>query len=108
MKDVFYGKELLIERADAESIEVGEKITLMKWGNVNITKIDKDGDNLHVFGQVDEADQNFKGTKKFSWLIASKEHQMEVHIRELDHLIVKEKIEEADDIEKIVNNESLF
>jgi hypothetical protein len=33
-----YGKECFIEKADAETIKEGDKITLMKWGNVNISK----------------------------------------------------------------------
>lgn len=77
----------------------------MKWGNVHITK-KEDGENPHLYGRVDEADQDFKGTKKFTWLTNDPAHQLEIKLVELDHLIIKEKIEESDDIEKIVNNDS--
>jgi len=43
-KAVIYGKELWIEKDDASAIEEGEKITLMKWGNVTITKKEVAGD----------------------------------------------------------------
>jgi hypothetical protein len=36
-KAVIYGKEVWIEKDDAVSIVEGEKITLMKWGNVIVT-----------------------------------------------------------------------
>jgi glutamyl/glutaminyl-tRNA synthetase len=43
-KAVIYGKEVWIEKDDAVSIVEGEKITLMKWGNVFITQIQKNQD----------------------------------------------------------------
>lgn len=101
-KDVYYSKELIIEKADAEEIKEGEKITLMKWGNVTITR-KEDG---HLWGTLDEADQNFKGTKKLSWLTADSDAQLEVTLVELDHLITKKKIEESDDVSQIVNKDS--
>lgn len=36
-KAVLYGKEIYVEKGDAADLEVGEKITLMKWGNAVIT-----------------------------------------------------------------------
>jgi len=97
----------MIEKIDAEAIEVGEKITLMKWGNVNITKKESDGDVLHLTGVYDDADKDFKGTKKIGWLISDPDHTLEIDLAEMDHLITKEKIEEADEIENIVNQNSL-
>ena len=78
----------------------------MKWGNVTISKKQIDGDKIVLVGTVDEADQNFKGTKKYSWLTNDPERQMEITLVELDHLITKQKIEESDDITQIVNTNS--
>jgi hypothetical protein len=41
-KAVLYSKVVLIEKEDAQTIQEGEKITLMKWGNVTITKKEVD------------------------------------------------------------------
>jgi len=45
-KATIYGKELWIEYDDAIDIVEGEKITLMKWGNVTISKKVVDGKNV--------------------------------------------------------------
>jgi len=37
-KAVVYGNEVWIETDDASAIEEGEKVTLMKWGNITVTK----------------------------------------------------------------------
>ena len=37
-KPVMMGKNLLIEKEDAETLELGQKVTLMNWGNIKITK----------------------------------------------------------------------
>jgi len=41
-KLIYYYKQILLEKEDIESCEVGEKITLMKWGNA-IVKSKSDG-----------------------------------------------------------------
>ena len=46
VKAVLYGKEILIEEGDASTIEVGEKVTLMKWGNAVVTEVGKKEDGL--------------------------------------------------------------
>jgi len=74
----------------------------MGWGNVTITRKD-DGENPALFGTIDEADQDFKKTVKVTWISADPEHIKEVNLVEYDHLISKEKIEETDNVEDIVN-----
>jgi len=62
-KIAMYGKELFIEKDDAVLISEGEKITLMKWGNVTITKkVELEGGLFHLTGTVDESDKDFKKT----------------------------------------------
>lgn len=39
-KAVLYGRNLIIESGDARDIVVGEKVTLMKWGNATVTSIE--------------------------------------------------------------------
>ena len=98
-KAVIYGRDLWVERDDAASIEVGEKVTLMKWGNITITKkeVGPDG-NPVLYGTIDEADKDFKKTKKITWVCADPDTTVEITLTEFDHLITKKKIEENDDV----------
>lgn len=106
-KAVIYGRELWIEKDDAISIEVGEKVTLMKWGNITITKKDNSLDgNPVLYGNIDESDKDFKKTKKITWVCADPDTTVEITLVELDHLITKKKIEENDDVKQLVNHNS--
>jgi len=105
-KAVIYGKELWIEKDDADAIEEGEKITLMKWGNVTITKKEVEGETVKLYGKIDPADKDFKKTKKITWVCADDDTTVEVVLVEFDHLINKKKVEENDDVKQLVNNNS--
>ena len=48
-KEVWYGPKVYIEGADAVTLSVGEMVTLMNWGNVKITKINKWAKELLIF-----------------------------------------------------------
>lgn len=39
----------LLEGGDAETIAEGEEVTLKNWGNVKVTKVDKDPDGELCF-----------------------------------------------------------
>lgn len=103
-KALMYGRNLLIEQEDAKSLEVGTKVTLMKWGNATVTAKSEAG----ITATIDEADTNFKGTAKIHWIIDDPSYTVEVKMCEFDHLITKSKVEEDDDIEKIFNRNSRF
>jgi len=104
-KDVVFGKSVLIERGDAKDIEVGEKITLMKWGNAMVTgKTEKDG-VIELTAEVNTEDQVFKGTKKLHWVTVDPSN-FEVTLVELDHLITEKKVEENTKVQDIVNKNS--
>jgi glutamyl-tRNA synthetase len=107
VKAVLYGKELLVEAGDASPLAVGEKITLMKWGNCTITKKDVAADgSITLTGEIDENDKDFKGTKKLTWIAVDESTNLEVTLVELDHLITKKKVEENEKVEDIVNRDS--
>lgn len=105
-KAVMYGRDLLIEREDAKNVQVGEKVTLMKWGNATITRREEAGDSFELFATIDEEDKNFKGTTKLTWICNDPDTTVEVKMVEFDHLINKAKIEEEDDNESIFNRNS--
>lgn len=105
-KATIYGQELLIEREDAVEIQEGEKITLMKWGNAIVSKKVVEGEKISLFAVIDEADTDFKKTKKVTWLCNDPATTVEIKLVEYAHLIDKQKVEENDDIEKLVNRNS--
>ena len=105
-KDTAYGRELWIERDDANEIAEGEKITLMKWGNATVHKKETIDGKTVLTATIDENDKDFKKTKKITWLCSSAEAVSTVKLIEFEHLIDKEKIEEDDDVEKLVNKYS--
>ena len=107
-KPVIFGKELLIEFDDAKSISVGEKVTLIKWGNCTITRKDEIDGALQLYATIDVDDYNFKDTKKLTWICDDPATTCEIKMCEFDHLITKEKVEENDDIEQIFNRNSRF
>ena len=40
-KEVWYSSRVLVEGGDAQTLYVGETVTLLNWGNLVITAIDK-------------------------------------------------------------------
>lgn len=106
-KVVMHSREVYLEKTDAELIEEGAKITLMNWANCTISKKETLADGrINLTGTIDEDDKDFKGTIKVTWLCADPATLCEVDCVELGHLITKQKIEEADEIKDIVNNNS--
>lgn len=103
-----YGRDLLIEKADADSIVVGQRVTLMKWGNATITERKEAGDSFELVATMDEADKDFKKTVKLTWICNDPATTIELKMVEYDHLINKLKIEEDDDNEQIFNRNSKF
>ena len=83
----------MIEEEDAKLIEVGHKVTLMQWGNINISKktVGKDG-KIVLEGAMDLEDKDMKKTMKITWITADPNTNVEVNLVELGHLINNAKI----------------
>lgn len=106
-KAVLYGKEIFVEKGDAKDLAVGEKITLMKWGNAVITmKEEKPDGSFELHADLKVEDKDFKGTKKLTWITIDEKTNFEVTLVELDHLITKKKVEENEKVQDIVNHNS--
>jgi len=68
-RPLFRSANAFVENEDAITFVVGEKITLMKWGNVRIVGIDTKPDgSLHLNVEDLPEDQDWKGTKKVNWI----------------------------------------
>jgi glutamyl-tRNA synthetase len=105
-KAMIYGKHCYIERDDAKTINVDDKIALRNYGKVLITKKEEDGDNITLYGTLDLEDQNFKKVTIVTWICADEDTNVEIDLVEFDHLITKKKIEDGDDVKTIVNTNS--
>lgn len=106
-KAVLYGKELYVETGDAEGLNVGEKVTLMKWGNAVISlKETKPDGSIELHADLTLDDKDFKKTKKLTWIAVDEKTNFEVTLVELDHLITKKKVEENEKVQDIVNKNS--
>lgn len=77
----------------------------MKWGNAVVTKKEEKAGKITLTAELKPEDTDFKKTTKLTW-VAKSDTNLEVTIRELDHIINKVKVEEDDAIEAIVNRES--
>jgi glutamyl-tRNA synthetase len=113
------GRTIVIEHGDARSFELGEMITLMNWGNAvvrDISMIPPDAgaeasgsgdvpDLLvkHLVLELDLSSQDFKKTKKITWLAVTDDKMISVELMAFDHLITKDKLEPTDVLEECLS-----
>ncbi len=101
--------KLLIEYDDAKDIVDGQKLTLYKWGNSLVTKVEKDGDVIKsITVKLTPEDLNFKKTKVVHWVPLAENTNTKVLLVEFDHLITVKKMEEDTKIEDVVNTKSRY
>ena len=101
--------KLVIEKEDANLLKEGQKLTLYKWGNSIVEKIEKEGDKItaiHV--KLTPEDKDFKKTTICHWVPMKEGLYTQAVIREYGHLITVKKLEDNMKIEDIVNNNSKF
>lgn len=59
----------MIEQDDAKELAEGQKLTIYKWGNSLVSKIEKEGEKVvRIFTKLTPEDTNFKGTKVAHWV----------------------------------------
>lgn len=102
-KSVIYKNIILMEGEDAASFDIGEKVTFMDWGNMEITSRDADGNLEATFLPED---QNFKGTKKVTWL-AAVDDLVPIKVFKYSDILTKDRLEEDDDFEQYINKDSM-
>eukprot|EP01039_Chlorochromonas_danica_P002859 gene2859-3123_t len=103
------GRVVLIDQIDAVTYSVGEEITLLRWGNVKLSAIEKDssGKVISMKGEYDANATNFSKTKKVTWLTQSPD-LVPARLLEFDHIISKAKLGEDEDFKNFVNPVSKF
>jgi len=94
-RPLWKSNNVLVDFIDADTLlKVGEKVTLMNWGNVLIKSKDVQPDGSYLMqGEYLPEDKDFKKTAKITWL-ADGTHLLVADIVEYDHLIKEKKVEE--------------
>lgn len=65
---MFISKHIYLDYDDAKDIKIGEKITLVRWGNVVIDDVQPTETGIRFKGHTFLNDTDFKSTKKLTWL----------------------------------------
>ncbi|CAH3119198.1 unnamed protein product [Porites lobata] len=108
-KEVWYGPKVYIEGADAVTLSVGEMVTLMNWGNVKITKINKtpSGGVKSLEAELHLDNKDFKKTTKLTWLAESSKASLLPTITvHFDNVISKAVLTKTDDFKNYINKDS--
>ncbi|XP_072436857.1 bifunctional glutamate/proline--tRNA ligase isoform X1 [Chiloscyllium punctatum] len=109
LKPVWYGPKVLIEGADAETLTEGEMVTFINWGNINITKINRNqgGKITSLEAKLNLDNKDYKKTTKLTWLTEHSQAPLVptvcVHY---EHLINKAVIGKDEDFKDYVNRNS--
>ncbi|KAI9828405.1 MAG: hypothetical protein M1832_002833 [Thelocarpon impressellum] len=112
-KKVAYSASILFDQADAKTFKQDEEITLMNWGNAivrNISTAAVNGEHvvtnleveLHLAGDVKKTE------KKVTWLATEGQTLVPVVMKDFDYLITKDKVEEDDNIDDLLNPTTEF
>lgn len=108
-KDVYFSHRILLEQDDAKTIEPGQEVTLMGWGNAIVDTVAKDenGNVTQLTGHLNLAGDVKSTSAKLTWLADAPEHKLvDLVLVEVDHLITVPKLEEDQDIEDAANENS--
>ena len=110
-KATLIAKEILLEGPDVNemvtskggvlpAVAVGDKITLMQWGNIKITGVTLDKDNktiVSMHGEYLMGDKDYSSTKRKLQWVANTNDKVSVSIHEYGYLLNKDKITTDDD-----------
>ncbi|NXK45040.1 SYEP ligase, partial [Chauna torquata] len=97
LKPVWYGSRVLIEGADAETLTEGEVVTFINWGNIIITKLNRNssGKIVSIDTKLNLENKDFKKTTKITWLAETPRAPLIPTVCvNYEHLITKPVLEE--------------
>ncbi|ORZ17920.1 tRNA synthetases class I, catalytic domain-domain-containing protein [Absidia repens] len=101
-KKTNYSAKIALDQEDAQSLESGEEITLMDWGNAFVRNIQKDGDIVTSVDLELHLEGDFKKTKKKLTWLSYDDDVVPVTLVDYDYLITKKKVEEGDEVKDLV------
>ncbi|CAM9258053.1 unnamed protein product [Choristocarpus tenellus] len=97
----------LVEGDDANGIEDGEEVTLKNWGNVKVSKVDRDarGKATGLTGEF-IPDGDVKATKKKITWLAKVPDLVPMVLAEFDYLVTKDKIEDGENFKDFLTKKT--
>ena len=107
-KDVHYSSKVFVETADAETFTVGENVTFINWGNLTITKVNKEHDKVcSIDAKLNLDNTDYKKTTKVTWLADSKKCDLTPAVAvKFDNIISKPILEKDDDFKQFINKDT--
>ncbi|XP_035176503.1 bifunctional glutamate/proline--tRNA ligase isoform X6 [Oxyura jamaicensis] len=109
LKPVWYGSRVLIEGADAETLTEGEVVTFINWGNIIITKLNRNssGKILSIDTKLNLENKDYKKTTKITWLADTPRAPLIPTVCvNYEHLITKPVLGKDEDFKQYINQNS--
>ncbi|XP_054248728.1 bifunctional glutamate/proline--tRNA ligase [Indicator indicator] len=109
LKPVWYGSKVLIEGADAETLTEGEVVTFINWGNIVITKLNRNssGKIVSIDAKLNLENKDFKKTTKITWLAETPRAPLIPTVCvNYEHLITKPVLGKDEDFKQYINQNS--
>ncbi|KFO92414.1 Bifunctional glutamate/proline--tRNA ligase, partial [Buceros rhinoceros silvestris] len=109
LKPVWYGSRVLIEGADAETLTEGEVVTFINWGNIIITKLNRNsnGKIVSIDAKLNLENKDFKKTTKITWLAETPRAPVIPTVCvTYEHLITKPVLGKDEDFKQYINQNS--
>ncbi|KAM7119245.1 bifunctional glutamate/proline--tRNA ligase isoform 3-T3 [Ciconia maguari] len=109
LKPVWYGSRVLIEGADAETLTEGEVVTFINWGNIIITKLNRNssGKIASIDAKLNLENKDFKKTTKITWLAETPHAPLIPTVCvNYEHLITKPVLGKDEDFKQYINRNS--
>nr|XP_030125005.3 bifunctional glutamate/proline--tRNA ligase isoform X6 [Taeniopygia guttata] len=109
LKPVWYSSRVLIEGADAETLAEGEVVTFINWGNIIITKLNRNssGKILSINAKLNLDNKDFKKTTKITWLAETPRAPLIPTVCvNYEHLITKPVLGKDEDFKQYINRNS--
>ncbi|XP_008940562.1 PREDICTED: bifunctional glutamate/proline--tRNA ligase [Merops nubicus] len=109
LKPVWYGSRVLIEGADAETLTEGEVVTFINWGNIIISKLNRNssGKIVSIDAKLNLENKDFKKTTKITWLAETPSAPLIPTVCvNYEHLITKPVLGKDEDFKQYINQNS--
>ncbi|XP_014119870.2 bifunctional glutamate/proline--tRNA ligase isoform X5 [Zonotrichia albicollis] len=109
LKPVWYSSRVLIEGADAETLVEGEVVTFINWGNIIITKLNRNssGKIVSINAKLNLDNKDFKKTTKITWLAETPRAPLIPTVCvNYEHLITKPVLGKDEDFKQYINRNS--
>ena len=108
-KKVGFSNRIFIDQADVATFAQDEKIALMGWTNAYVQGLDSSSSpisKLQLKLIEDKAEEDWKTTKKITWLSSNEGNYVEAELWDFGYLITKDTLEPEDNLDDFLNPNS--